>query len=253
MVCARDAQQRRSGSPERRVQPEESQGNRDILEAISRAKHAEEIQFLSIRAFHAHVLHQSGGQEFIGHQAKDVGTSQGRAPKAIQATMTSNERTRPSIGMPAACGSWPPSSPSASGPRPGGSLPHVRLGGRLCATARGLPICRARSRSSCRHAFPCSPSPRRAARPRDPELRASRSPIRCARLGVSACRCSSTYRRAAWSTTPAAGKIRNGERTRRGQVPIRDRAVLTSPRLASRRRLTAAFDNDQRAIGRPRE
>jgi hypothetical protein len=90
MVGARDAHQRRSRSQEGRVQPERSQTNRGLFETVGRAEHAEEIHFISIRAFHAHILHQSSRQEFIGRPAKDVAASKGRASKAIQANMISS-------------------------------------------------------------------------------------------------------------------------------------------------------------------
>ena len=64
-------------------------------------------------------------------------------------------------------------------------------------------LARVQNRSSCRRTFPCSPSPKRDARPPGSGRRAAHSPLRYAPLGASAFRFNSICRRAALSTTPA--------------------------------------------------
>src|SRR5690606_25414725 len=122
-----------------------------------------------------------------------------RSRTRIDAPPESGGLNEPPPAVPGcACGCAPPSSRIPS-PRPWCAWPRPgRRSGRPSSMTPWCPSCPGRSRTCCRPRTPCSPSPRRGARPRPRARRASRSPPRRSSDLASACRCRHPCRRVAW-------------------------------------------------------
>jgi hypothetical protein len=84
LVAAGDGAQRRAHARSRRLHLEGPQADRRVIEAVGRTKPAAQSRSISLRALHAHLLHQSRRQESAGRTQAHLDAGEGRVAQTVR-------------------------------------------------------------------------------------------------------------------------------------------------------------------------